>query len=106
MIERSDKILIQKSIKIGERIVPRKNANVPVAVATMNFKKDDVGICDYSVVYPVFVNNMFLLLPGLKKCNHKESEKIKKGLKKDENKKQKITTRKWAARKKDKGASS
>ena len=89
----TDKLLIKKEIRKGERIIPKDNRSVTVAVAMVDFKEGDIGIFDYDIAYPIKYKDELLMVPGLKKCSEKESEKIKKGLNKNEVKKQKKTTR-------------
>lgn len=73
----SETLLITKYIKKGAKIFPN-NGKLPIAIAEQNFDVNDIGIIDNNLSYPVFYNNDFLILPGLKKkeklCQHKKKE--------------------------------
>ena len=100
----SDKLLIQKKVSAGQRILPRNNLGVPSAVAMNDFSKGDIGILNYDTIYPVVFKERLLLLPGLELHCRKETKKLKKGSK-NEASKQTKTKRKKTARKPNKGTS-
>ena len=74
----SDKVLIQKSIKKGERVIPLNNKSRPIAIAMEAFYEGDFGIVDANVTYTVTVNSILVFLPGLKKVKKNRRIKNKK----------------------------
>ena len=87
----TDKMLIQKNIKKGERVIPLNNRGIPVAVAMEDFDCNDIGMLNLDITYPINHNREILLLPGLKKI---KNDKIIKTLKKSIKRKKNVRKRK------------
>ena len=66
----SDKLLIQKYIKKGDRIIPFDKKGFPIAVAMEDFDAGDLGVIDRNVTYPIKYNYKLVMLPGLKKIRN------------------------------------
>ena len=69
------KLLAQKRIKKGDRVITLKKKGYPIAVAVEDFIEGDVGIIDFDFSYPVKYKSNLLMLPGLKKVKVKKKKK-------------------------------